>query len=81
MRKTKHVIYPSHIVVGLLPLFHVRRLQASVVVREEERHALENKMLAILSLSFESVVNVCKADIHVDHCVVGIQCVCSKEVV
>lgn len=81
MRKAEHVIYPGYIVVGLLPLLYVRRLNARLVVYEEEGHALQDQMLAILSLSFERVMNICKADVQVDDRIVGIQRVCSKEVI
>jgi hypothetical protein len=67
--------------VGLLPLLYVRRLNARLVVYEEEGHALQDQMLAILSLSFERVMNICKADVQVDDRIVGIQRVCSKEVI
>jgi hypothetical protein len=32
-------------------------------------------------LSFERVMNICKADVQVDDRIVGIQRVCSKEVI
>lgn len=38
-------------------------------------------MLAIIGLPFESIVYICKADVEVDYRILGIQRVCSKEVV
>lgn len=75
------MVCSGHVVVGLLSFLDTRRLAARLVVREEKRQPLEYKVLPILSLSFESVVNVCKADIQVNHCVLGVQRVGSEEVI
>lgn len=40
MGKAEHVVHSGHIVMGLLALLHVRRLDARLVVCEEERHTL-----------------------------------------
>ena len=66
------MVYSGHIVVGLLSFLYVRRLNTRLVVYEEKRHALEDQMLAILCLSFEGVVDVCKTDVQVDYWIFGI---------
>jgi hypothetical protein len=75
------VIDSSHIIVSFLPLLYIRGLDASLVVSEKEGQTLEDEMLAIIGLSFEGVVAIRKAYVQVDHCVFGIQCVRSEEVV
>lgn len=81
MRKTKHVIGPAHIVVGFLALFQVGGLDAGLVIGKEEGRALEDQVLAVRGLPFDSVVNVGEANVHVDDWIGGVERVCPKEVV
>ncbi len=67
------MIRSGDVVMGFLPLLTFIGSLPTIVVVEEECHALEDEVLAVVGLSPKCVMNVGEADVEIDHWVIGIE--------